>query len=275
MRRWTSSLAVVASMATASSFAGACAPSQRRLGATALAEARRSEPPVASMLPVGAPRPLPPTRFLAGVEDLAVLAMGLPLPEVEGPDRCTASPSHLPRAEAAARAAERATGRRDVATTFAFGMAFPTSATPSRWVETVLDAVAEEAALGADEVVEVAPRVEGVRRERTMRIAMLRMGRGPFRYDFRWTIRVASEALPDGRFVVRYDLDEAAPRQRVSYFRGVALVEPTPAGAFVREVIVAGSPVAPPFFLQRAVHDAAESILAKRWVRLVEHSSVR
>ncbi len=299
MRRWTSSLSPAAHVAfvaaNLSRFAFgavlcvapvltvACAPAQRREGASALSAARRAETPLGTlaprsfpaMLPAGPPRPLPPTRFLAGVEDLVVLAMNLPMPEVEGPDRCKATPYHLPRAEADVRAAERATGRRDVVTTFAFGMAFPTSATPARWVETVFDAGAEEAALGADEVVEAGPRVDGVRRERTMRIAMLRMGQGPFRYDFRWTIRVASEALEDGRFLVRYDLDEAASRQRVSYFRGVAVVEPTPAGAFVREVIVAGSPVAPPFFLRRAVHEAATSILSRRWVRLVERSSRR
>lgn len=299
MRRWTSSLSPAAHVAfvaaNLSRFAFgavlcvapvltvACAPAQRREGASALSAARRAETPLGTlaprsfpaMLPAGPPRPLPPTRFLAGVEDLVVLAMNLPMPEVEGPDRCKATPYHLPRAEADVRAAERATGRRDVATTFAFGMAFPTGATPARFVDTVLDPAAERVALSADEVTDVGPRVDGRRRERTFRIAMLDLGQGPFRYDFRWTLRIASEALDDGRFLVRYDLDETAPRQRVSYFRGLAVVEPTPAGAFVREVVVAGSPVAPPFFLKRAVHDAAQSILAKRWVRLAERSSRR
>ena len=154
-------------------------------------------------------------------------------------------------------------------------MAFPVKGKPEEFVARALDAEAERAALSADEVVEVAPRVEGARRERTLRIAMLDLGRGPFRYDFRWTLRVATEALPDGRHLIRYDFDESAPRQRVSYFRGLAIVEPTASGAFVREVIVAGSPVAPPFFLRQAVHDAAESILTKRWVRLAERAARR
>ncbi len=266
---------------------GGCTPAQRHAGASTLAEVRRAEagttlpnpaaprgaPP--SMLPVRAPAPLPSTRFLAGVEDLVVLALGLPLPVVDGPGRCTATPSHLPSAEYAARAAAREAGRRDIATTFAFGMAFPVANTPVAFVEHLLDAAAEQAALSADEVVEAAPRVEGARRERTLRIAMLDLGRGPFRYDFRWTLRVAAEALPDGRYLVRYDFDDSAPRQRVSYFRGFAIIEPTASGAFVREVIVAGSPVAPPFFLRQAVHDAAESILAKRWLRLAERASRR
>ncbi|MBL9088038.1 MAG: hypothetical protein JNM10_12945 [Planctomycetia bacterium] len=227
------------------------------------------------MLPDHPPAPLPPTRFLAGVEDLAALALALPLPVVDGPGRCTAAPAHLPSAERAARAAAREAGRRDIATTFAFGMAFPVQGTPAEFVARALDPEAERAALSADEVVEVAPRVDGARRERTLRIAMLDLGRGPFRYDFRWTLRVASEALPDGRHLLRYDFDESAPRQRVSYFRGLAIVEPTASGAFVREVIVAGSPVAPPFFLRQAVHDAAESILTKRWVRLAERAARR
>ena len=264
-----------------------CTPAQRHVGASALAEVRRAEArttlpsPVApraaspSMLPEHPPAALPPTRFLAGAEDLAVLALGLPMPVLDAPGHCTATPLHLPRAEADARAAAREAGRRDIATTFAFGMAFPVPAPPARFVDLCLDAAAEQAALSADEVVEVAPRVEGARRERTLRIAMLDLGRGPFRYDFRWTLRVSAEALPDGRHLVRYDFDDAAPRQRVSWFRGLAIVEPTAFGAFVREVIVAGSPVAPPFFLKQAVHDAAESILAKRWLRLAERAAGR
>jgi hypothetical protein len=158
---------------------------------------------------------------------------------------------------------------------FALGMAFPVTVPPARFADAVLDAEAERAALGADEVVEVGREAPGGPAERVLRIAMLHMGEGPFRYDFRWTLRIGRADLPDGRIVLRYDLDGSAPRERISVFRGATLVEPTIAGAFVREVLVVGSPVAPPFFLKGKVRGAVTSILARRWVRLVERVSRR
>lgn len=247
-----------------------CAPARRHEAGAALRSFVRHEAASAADPAPVVPAPVAPEAFFLGSEDLVLGLPGLPRP-VAGPDGVVRFRAvRLPPFEEAARRAARAVGRRDVVTVFAFGAAFPVPWPPSRYADRVLDAAHERRALGADEVVEAARSGTPGREARWLRIALLDLGEGPFRYDFRWTLRVAREDLPDGRVLLRYDLDGSAPRERISAFRGAAVVEPTPSGGLVRELLVVGSPLAPPPFLGGKARDAARDLLARRWTRLRE-----
>jgi hypothetical protein len=149
-------------------------------------------------------------------------------------------------------------------------MVFPSRRPPAETAARFMDAAAEKAALEADESTDVGRIAVPGGEEMRLRLGLLRMGEGPFLYDFRWTVAVRRTARPDGRVTLSYALDEAAPRERVSLFRGFATIEPSGSGSLVREVLVVGSPVSPPFFLKAKVRNAVERILVKRWTRLAQ-----
>ena len=233
----------------AGSVAAACACEARERGADA---------GPATSDPVADP-------FLRGLAPLVARLPTLPLAERTPDGTMTIAPVRLPDAEAELLDALAPATRRTVPTFFVFGQAARLPTTPARIADAALDAATERTALDADEVVEVGRARVGVREERVLRVALLRKGEGPFRYDFRWSLRVARTDRPDGAVWLRYDLVEDAPRERVTWFTGVATLEPVGRETVVRELVSLGSDTSPPFFLKGKVRGAVHDILAKRW----------
>ena len=159
----------------------------------------------------------------------------------------------------------RSTGRRDDSSLFLHAFAVHVEAPPSRVAERLLEATAERAALDADEAEELS---QGAGTSRRMRLAMLRMGEVPFRYDFRWTLVASRRGLEGGAIEVRYDLaDDPAP-EHVSLFRGIASIEPEGTGSRWTEVLAIGSTVSAPFFLKGKARDEVTKIMTRRMQRL-------
>jgi hypothetical protein len=167
------------------------------------------------------------------------------------------------------REESRSLGRRDVRTLFAFATICRVDAPVAACAQALLDPDRERKALDADSLVlrGSEPTPDGLRR--TFSVEMLRMGEGPFRYDFRWDFTAQRRDRPDGKVVLRYEMASVGRRpEHVSVFRGAALLEPDGAGTRWTEVLLVGSDLSAPFFLQGKAEAAVRDILARRWRRL-------
>ena len=173
----------------------------------------------------------------------------------------------LPEAEDHLREALRAEGRRGVSSLYVLAFSVRVAAPPARAASRLLDVAEERAAIGADEAHDPSEDAGGLCR---MRLAMLNMGRGPFRFDFRWTVATSLRPLEGGRFEVRYDLAGEPPPERVSLFHGIAVLEPEGAGSRWTEALAIGSPVTPPPFLVGAARAEVERIMTRRAQKMAE-----
>jgi hypothetical protein len=163
----------------------------------------------------------------------------------------------------------RRRGRRDVRTLYAFVAICRADVPPAALADAILDAARERRSLDADVLTERSvERRSGVER-RTFAAQLLRMGEGPFRFDFRWEFSVDRRDRPDGTVLLRYDLSPPSLRtEHVAQFRGAAMLAPDGTGTRWTEVLLVGSDLAAPFFLESRSVTAVRDILARRWGRL-------
>ena len=163
----------------------------------------------------------------------------------------------------------RAAGRRDVRTLYAYLAISQVGAAPGLVADAILDPARERPALDADEFVELARASTPQGERRAYEVALLRMGEGPFRSDFRWDLEIARRDRADGSVLLRYERSTArGPGLHASVFRGAALLWPERGGTRWVEVLAVASDIRPPFFLVGRVEAAVESILGRRWKRL-------
>ena len=167
----------------------------------------------------------------------------------------------LPEAEQHLREALKAEGARGVSSLFVLALSVRVAAPPPRAAAHLLDVAEERAAVASDEAKDPTEDAAGLCR---MRLAMLNMGQGPFRFDFRWTVATSLRPLEGGRLEVRYDLAGDPPPERVSLFHGIAVLEPDGQGSRWTEVLAIGSPITPPPFLVGAARAEVERIMTRR-----------
>jgi len=244
-----------------------CVPSHRHRAAPELAAfcAACACAPDGQALPLAAADP-----FFADVADLAAL-----LARADAAASVVAVPQSidldpvLPKAVAALRRRYERVERRDVGAFYVHVSGYRVAAPPSRCADLLLDVAAEKAALDADEAADRGTRaVDGDRAQR-ISLAMLRMGEGPFTWDFRWEFEGVRRARPDGTILLRYAIVDGGVNERVSVFSGVATLVPVAGGGTaVREVLAVGSTVSPPFFLKSKARAEVAKILTRRVTRL-------
>jgi hypothetical protein len=260
-----------------------CSPARRASCASSIAVARRGETAEPDRrtgipaLPSSAPPALPSLSrdpFFAGAEPLAEKLGALTFPTRRDDGALMLEPARFEDVEDSLRDEFRAAGRRDVSSLFVVGIETPFGLPPMKAAELLQDATVERDGLSAEEGVEVSRRRTGSMDESVIRVAMLRMGEWPFLYDFRWQFRVAREAKSDGSVLVRYELVDDAPREHMSFFRGVATLVPAGKGSTLREVLAIASPLSPPFFLKARVRDTVLGILGRRWMRIATRSLI-
>ncbi len=204
--------------------------------------------------------------FLAGLEPLARAAERVALEASAG-----ASPTTTPLdgVHDEFLAILPRVGLPNTGVLYVFGATtFVPGASPARCAKVLLDVEAEKAALSADEAVERRSAVIPGGERRMARFGLLRMGEGPFTYDFRWTFVGTSRVRADGLGLVRYDFVPGDDPQRVSAFSGVSILVPRAGGTLLAEVFAVGSPLSPPFFIKSKARRAVEDILSKRITRL-------
>jgi hypothetical protein len=174
----------------------------------------------------------------------------------------------LSGAERAVRPLVAAAGRRLPRILLTVGFAATVAASPARCAEVLVDPAALGRTLDADESRSLGDAVEGMRRVRRLSLALLDRGKGPFRFDFRWAFRASRIDLPGGSVLLRYDLEPHPAPERVSFFQGAAVLEPTGGGTRIVEVVVLGSDLSLPFFLVGQGRKGVRDILAIRATRI-------
>ena len=224
-------------------------------------------------MPAAETEPPPEDRFFAGLE---VLARRLPsLADGQAASEADVRSTRIEALEGDFRPILPTVGLSNTGALFVHGWSIHVEAAPQRCVEVMLELEAEKAALSADEAESLGEREtrDGVRR--VVRLGLLGMGEGLFKFDFRWTTALTSRIRGDGVVLARYDFARGDRPQRVSAFSGVAMVVPEGPGSRVSEILAVGSTVSPPFFLKSKVRTAIEDILTKRARRLAARMSAR
>ena len=253
---------------------GGCVPSHRRAAAPEFAAFCAA----CACAPQDEPLPAPASDpFFADVTDLAaLLARGDAAAAVVAVPKSIDLDPLAPKPVAALRRRYERVERRDVGAFYVHVAGYRVTASPSRCADLFLDVAAEKAALDADEAADRGARAIGPDHARRMSLAMLKMGEGPFTWDFRWEFEGVRRDRPDGVILLRYAIVDGPANQRVSVFSGVATLVPVPGGGTaVREVLVVGSTVSPPFFLKSKARAEVAKILTRRVSRLAARMSVR
>ncbi len=127
--------------------------------------------------------------------------------------------------------------------TLAIGVVARASISPARLADLLVDPDAQREALGARRVEPLGPAIAlGPRRTmRSFHVEKADVGAGPLRTDLEFQVTVERWDAPDGSVFIRYDPRPAGRVRHVTYWRGLALVEPHPTGARVTEVLVTGT----------------------------------
>ena len=210
--------------------------------------------------------------FLAGLEPLARAAERVALEAAlrpAGGDPASPTTTPLDGVNDEFRAILPRVGLANTGVLYIFGASTEVlGASPATCAKVLLDVEAEKAALSADEAAERRSAAIPGGERRMARFGLLRMGEGPFTYDFRWTFVATSHARPDGIVLVRYDFVPGDDPQRVSAFSGVGILVPHGGGTLLAEVFAVGTPLSPPFFIKNKARRAVEDILSKRIARL-------
>jgi hypothetical protein len=161
----------------------------------------------------------------------------------------------------------RAVGARAPRIMLALGFSAKASKSPSACADTLLDPEVLRKTLDADESTAVQTRgADGPYRLHSL--TLLNRGKGPFRFDFRWSFRAERFDRPDGAVLVRYALLSTPPPERMTAFQGAVVIVPDGAGSRVLEVLVLGSDVSLPSFLVPQATRGVKSILGIRAERL-------
>jgi hypothetical protein len=166
--------------------------------------------------------------------------------------------------------AMRAAGHRAPTLMVAMGFSARVGRPPRDVADTLMDPAVLARSLDASDIRttgETRP-PEGSTSSRTLAVALLNKGRGPFRYDFRWSMRILREDLPGGAVLLRYDLLAAPAPERVAVFQGVATIEPEGSGSRLSEALVMGTSVSIPFFLVGPARTGVRDNLGIRATRL-------
>jgi hypothetical protein len=101
-------------------------------------------------------------------------------------------------------------------------------------------------------------------------VEMLDVGEGPIRFDFRFRAALERWDLVDGGVLLRYDPVPWSGTTHVTLFRGMAHIEPADSGSLVTELLLFGSDVTLPFFLQGKLRQNAVDTFRGRLDRLWE-----
>jgi hypothetical protein len=176
----------------------------------------------------------------------------------------------VPGAERAVAPLLSAVGRRLPRILLTVGFASTVAASPEACAEVLMDPAALGKTLDAEEARSAGDAVEGLRRVRRISLGLLDRGKGPFRYDFRWTFRISRIDLPGGSVLLRYDLEPHPIPERVSFFQGAAVIEPHAGGTRISEVVALGSDLSLPFFLVGQGRKGVRDILAIRAKRIAK-----
>jgi hypothetical protein len=162
-----------------------------------------------------------------------------------------------------------ASGRRAPKILLALGFSAHVRRTPKECADALTDPATLKRTLDADDARALDGDGGAPRRGRAMSVALLRRGKGPFRFDFRWAFRVERLDLPSGSVLLRYELLANPPAERVSAFAGVVVLEHDAKGTRITEALVLGTDVSVPFFLMSAAKKGVADILDVRATRLV------
>lgn len=175
------------------------------------------------------------------------------------------------------RAALRCHGPSDrVRGAAAFGFCAHFALPPRRAADLYLETEAQRRALAADHVsLEVVEYDAGGFSLRRFRVEMLRRGKGPFRFNFRFTMRTERWDLPDGTVLMRHDRYPYPPAEHVTYYRGAALFEPDGTGSRITEFLVLGTDIAVPFFLAGVLRKGSVDVFRNRASALWEQMQTR
>jgi hypothetical protein len=165
----------------------------------------------------------------------------------------------------------RAAGRPRPSILVATGFAARVGRPPAEVADVLMDPATARRTLDADDARTLSDTGDGTRRTRTISLALLNKGKGPFRFDFRWAFRVVREDLPGGTVLFRYDLLPAPAPERVSVFQGAAILEPDAGGGTrVVEALVLGTDVSLPFFLKGEARAGVMKMLGIRATRVAQ-----
>jgi hypothetical protein len=254
-------LAVAAALACLT----ACAPGSRRTLVAPIAAGHR-----ALEAEAGTAAPLPPPwsdPLFHGVERLAqVLKRAKAGGELRAGEPLVARDAFIERF---ARDDLRHRGQRDIRTLYAFVAINRANLSPAALADAILDAEHERRALDADVLVARAKERTAGGERRVFAVELLRMGEGPLRFDFRWEFSVERRDRPDGTILLRYEMSPPSGRgENVAVFRGAAMLAPDGAGTRWTEVLLVGSDLVAPFFLESRSQTAALGLLFRRWRRL-------
>lgn len=215
--------------------------------------------------------------FFADVTDLAALLVhGDAAAGASGVARSLDLERVVPKAVAGLRRRFERVEHRDVGAFYVHAAGARVAASPTRCAEILLDVAAEKAALDADEASDRGTRPVGADPARRIALGLLKMGEGPFTWDFRWEFEGVRRQRPDGTILLRYAIVDGPSNQRVSVFSGVATLVPLPGGGTAfREVLAVGSTVSPPFFLKSKARAEVAKILTRRVERLAARMADR
>lgn len=138
-----------------------------------------------------------------------------------------------------------------------------TPLTPSRLADLLVDADVQRATLAARAVEPIGtPYTWGPARSgRSYHVVKADVGAGPVRVDLVFQVTVERWDAPDGSVWIRYDPRPAGPTEHLTYWRGLAIVEPDPYGARLTEVLVVGTDLVVPPFLTGLLRTMARDTL--------------
>ena len=94
-------------------------------------------------------------------------------------------------------------------------------------------------------------------------VEILRVGKGPFRFDLRFAFEAERVDAGDGRIWLRFDPIPAVRAEHVTLYRGGCVIEPVEGGSRLTELLIVGTDIVLPF-LQGALRDGARGRLAER-----------
>ncbi|MGE0193507.1 MAG: hypothetical protein AB7T63_15865 [Planctomycetota bacterium] len=134
---------------------------------------------------------------------------------------------------------------------------------PGRLADLLVDADVQRDVLAAREVEPIgSPHTFGpARTGRSYHVVKADVGAGPIRVDLVFRVTVERWDAPDGSVWIRYDPRPAGPVEHITYWRGLAIIEPDPQGARLTEVLVVGTDLVVPPFLTGLLRNMARDTL--------------
>jgi hypothetical protein len=100
------------------------------------------------------------------------------------------------------------------------------------------------------------------------RVALMDIGTPPLTFDLVFGTAIEALRLADGSVALRYDLRATRGQRHVTFWRGGALFEPHPTGAWVAEVVIFGTDIVLPL-LEPVLRGQVEQALEARAINLM------